>query len=89
MTVEMLMVSFAGGLFLIVVGLIVYIFITLQNKVDTFKVSFDEFKEMLDSKLTQLGHALASIDKDLRSEIFTLDRRTTRLEENHRREGDK
>lgn len=90
MTIEVLMISFAGGLFLIVCALVVFIFVSLQKKVDDFKASFDEFKHMLDSKLTQLGHALSAIDKDLRSEIFVLDRRTTRLEaETHsRREED-
>lgn len=85
------MVGFVGVLFTIVCGLIVFIFVSLQSKVDTFKTSFDEFKEMLDLKLTQLGHALAAIDKDLRGEIFALDRRTTRIEaESHlRREEDK
>lgn len=80
MTFETLMAIFAGGLFLVVCGLITFIFVSLHTKVDEFKVSFDSFRQMLDEKLTQLGIGLTAIDKDLRGEIYILDRRTTRLE---------
>lgn len=91
MSNEVLM-AISGGLFVVVCGLLVFIFISLQTKVQSFQQSFEAFSSMVDSKMTQLGHALAAIDKDLRGEIFILDRRTTRLEaETHRsrREEDK
>lgn len=94
MTFETLMISFASGLFVIVCGLLVYIFTDMKKEITSFR-------EMLDLKLTQLGHALEIINKDLReiisdtdkslrSELTILDRRTTHLEaETHsRREGD-
>lgn len=80
MNFEALMAIFAGGLFLIVCGLVVFIFVSLQNKVENFRISFDEFRGMLDAKLTQLGHALSAIDKDLRGEIHVHDRRIAVLE---------
>lgn len=80
MTFESLMTIFAGGLFLIACGLVVFIFMSLKSDVINFKSSFDEFREMLDLKLTNLGHALSNIDKDLRGEIHVHDRRITVLE---------
>lgn len=80
MSFETLMTMFAGGLFVIVCGLVVFIFISLKGEVKSFKSSFDEFRVMLDAKLTNLGHALGAIDKDLRGEIHVHDRRITILE---------
>lgn len=91
MTFELFMTSIASGLFLIVCGLVVFIFTGLKKKVDAFIESFESFRDMLDKKLTHLGHALALIDKDLRGEIVSvdkglrqeihdLDRRTSHLE---------
>lgn len=101
MNFELLMTSLAAGLFLIVCGLVVFIFTGLKKKVESFITSFESFREMLDKKLTHLGHALALIDKDLRGEmvsidkglreqIYALDRRTSHLEDGKpsRRSGD-
>ena len=104
MTFEALMISFAGGLFLIVCGLVVFIFLSLKREVESLKNQVQKevgsFREMLDLKLTQLGHALEIINKDLREiisdtdktlrgEIMVLDRRMTHVEaENHNRRNE-
>lgn len=74
MTFELLMTGIASGLFLIACGLVVFIFTGLKKKVDAFIKSFELFREMLDNKLTHLGHALSLIDKDLRGEIVSVDK---------------
>lgn len=90
MTVDGLVVIFAGGLFVIVTGLLSWIGTRVHSRLD-------QLTEMLDKKLTAVGMTLSIIERDLRGdlaglrgELVNIDRRTSQLEfENqHRRVND-
>ena len=73
MDINTLMIVFSGGLFSILVVILGWI----GNRVHT---RLDDLTIMLDEKLTNVTSTLSTIEKDLRSELTKLDRRTTILE---------
>ncbi|MEO6146533.1 MAG: hypothetical protein ABIT70_05665 [Sulfuriferula sp.] len=93
MTVDTLMFYFAGGLFLIVMSLVAWIFTSQTNmqnkKIDVLVESVNNLRELLDVKLTRISDKNFEIEKALRGDLAGLDRRTTTLEasESIRRHG--
>ena len=73
MTVDTLIVVFAGGLF----GLLMAVLAWIGNRVHT---RLDVLNTMLDEKLSSVSITLTVIERDLRHELSDLDRRTTRIE---------
>ena len=73
MSVDGLMVVFAGGLFLILVALLAWIGNRVHNRLD-------DLTRMLDEKLTGVSDTLSGIERDLRQELSHLDRRVGLIE---------
>lgn len=73
MTIEALMIVFAGGLFTILIAILAWI----GNRVHT---RLDGLTIMLDEKLTAMGGTLSAVEKDLRQNITALDRRVSHIE---------
>lgn len=76
------MVAFAGGLFVLLIGVLAWI----GNRVHS---RLDRLSEMLDEKLTAMGGTLASIERDLRNDITAIDRRVSHLEGERRLDGER
>lgn len=74
------MVAFAGGLFVLLIGVLGWI----GNRVHS---RLDKLSDMLDEKLTAMGGTLASIERDLRNDITAIDRRVSHLEGERRLDG--
>jgi len=63
----------AGALFALLVAVLAWIGQRVHKRLDDLTV-------MLDSKLTSVSFSLAGIEKDLRGELSSLDRRVSRIE---------
>lgn len=73
MTIDGLMIVFAGGLFVILCALLGWI----GSRVHT---RLDKLTELLDERLTEMNNSLNFIEKDLRKELSGFDRRLIHLE---------
>lgn len=73
MTVDGLMIVFAGGLFMLLIGVLGWIGQRVHSRLD-------KLSDMLDEKLTSMSSTLAGIERDLRGDITALDRRISHLE---------
>lgn len=73
MTMDALMITFAGGLFMLLIAVLAWIGQRVHSRLD-------RLSEMLDEKLTTMSGTLAGIERDLRGDITALDRRISHLE---------
>lgn len=73
MTTEALMITFAGGLFALLIVVLGWIGSRVHSRLD-------KLSDMLDEKLTKMSGTLVVIERDLRTDISALDRRVAHME---------
>lgn len=80
MTVDSIIIAFAGTMFTIVLALVAFIFSRFTKNLDSLREGLERLKNDVVHELGQLGETLKSIEKDLRKDLTSLDRRVTRVE---------
>jgi hypothetical protein len=73
MTIDALMIVFAGGLFSVLILVLAWIGARVHSRLDALS-------DMLDEKLTSVSNTLSGIERDLRNDITALDRRVSHME---------
>lgn len=73
MTPEMILIAFAGAVFTLLVLILAWVGARLHTRLDGLTL-------MLDTKLSTLNTSLGNIERDLRDDLATLDRRVAFIE---------